>query len=68
MTNESPPRLTLRQRWYRLRSLPRFPFVVFFGLLIAGGLSQVYCYWWGVRIQRVVDRNNGRIDRVDLLP
>ena len=68
MTAATTPRLTLRQRWQRLRTSPRFPFVLFFGLLVAGGLSQVYCYWWGVRIQRVVARNIGNISRGDLFP
>ena len=63
MTDTAPPRLTLRQRWYRLRTSPRFPFVLFFGLLVAGGLSQVYCYWWGVRIQWMVARHGGGVGR-----
>ena len=65
-----PPLLkrTLLQRWHRLRTSPRFPYLLFFGLLVAGGLSQVYCYWWGVRLQRVLDRNYGGAQRVNLLP
>ena len=68
MTAATTPRHTLRQRWHRLHTSPRFPFVLFFGLLVAGGLSQVYCYWWGVRLQRVVARKNGSVERVDLFP
>ena len=68
MSDAAPPRLTLRQRWHRLRTSPRFPFVLFLGLLVAGGLSQVYCYWWGVRIQRMLARNGGGSRRVDLFP
>ncbi|MEK6261364.1 MAG: hypothetical protein AABP62_22420 [Planctomycetota bacterium] len=68
MADAAPPRLSLRKCWHRLRTSPRFPFVLFFGLLIGSGLSQAYCYWWGVRIQRIVDRNDGRVERLDLLP
>jgi hypothetical protein len=68
MTDTAPPRLTLRQRWHRLRTSPRFPFVLFFGLLVAGGLSQVYCYWWGVRIDCMAARHEGRVDRYSVFP
>ena len=68
MTDTTPLRLTLRQRWHRLRTSPRFPFVLFFGLLLAGGLSQVYCFWWDVRIERMLVRNKGTIDRIRVYP
>ena len=66
MSDAAPPRLTLRQRWHRLRTSPRFPFVLFLALLVAGGLSQVYCYWWGVRIQRAMIRTGGSVQRMSV--
>ena len=68
MTDAAPPRLTFRQRWHRLRTSPRFPFVLFFGLLVAGGLSQVYCYWWDVRVTRMLARCNGSAERIPIYP
>ncbi len=68
MTETAPPRPTLRQRWHRLRTSPRFPFVLFFGLLVAGSLSQIYCYWWDVRIERMVVRNQGSVERINVYP
>lgn len=56
------------QRWHRLRTSPRFPFVLFLGLLVAGGLFQVYCYWWGVRIQRAMIRTGGSVQRMNIYP
>ena len=68
MTDTASPRLTLRQRWHRLRTSPRFPFVLFFGLLVAGGLSQVYCYWWGVRVEQMLARNKASAVRFAIFP
>ncbi|MEK6261363.1 MAG: hypothetical protein AABP62_22415 [Planctomycetota bacterium] len=68
MTEAAPPRLTLRQRWHRLRTSPRFPYLLFFGLLVAGGLSQAYCYWWDVQIQQMLARNGGGVDRIPVYP
>lgn len=68
MTDTAPPRLTLRQRWHRLRTSPRFPYLLFFGLLVAGGLSQVYCFWWDVRIERMLARCNGSAERNRFYP
>lgn len=68
MTHAAPPRLTLSQRWRRLRTSPRFPFVLFFGLLAAGGLSQAYCYWWDIRIERMLVRNKGYAERIHFYP
>jgi hypothetical protein len=62
MTNIAPNRLTLRQRWHRLRTSFRFPFLLFFGLLGAGCCWQGYCFWWGVRIQRMVARHTGHVN------
>ncbi|MBC8117758.1 MAG: hypothetical protein H7062_25490 [Candidatus Saccharimonas sp.] len=59
MTEDVPPRLTLRQRWHRLRTSPRFPFVLFLGLFALGGLWQAYSYWWGVRIHNMAARHGG---------
>ena len=62
------PKRSLLQRWHRLRTSPRFPFVLFFGLLVAGGLSQVYCYWWDVRLTRMLARCNGSAERIPFYP
>lgn len=67
----SPPPLpnwSLLQRWHRLRTSPRFPYLLFLGLLIAGGLSQVYGYWWDVRITRMLARCNGSAERIPIYP
>ena len=77
MADASPPQTvakvtrakqTLRQRWHRLRTPPRLPYLLFFGLLVAGRLAQVYCYWWDVRITRMLDRCNGSVERVRFYP
>ena len=77
MADASPPQTiakvtrakqTLRQRWHRLRMSPRFPYLLFFGLLVAGGLSQAYNYWWDVRITRMLDRCNGSAERIPFYP
>ena len=68
MTDTTPPRLALRQRWHRLRTSPRFPYLLFFGLLVAGGLSQVYCYWWDVQIRQMLARNSGVVERINVYP
>lgn len=68
-SSRSPlPNWSLLQRWHRLRTSPRFPYLLFFGLLVAGGLSQVYCYWWGVRIQWMAARHGGNAGTQPLYP
>lgn len=62
------PKRTLLQRWHRLRTSPRFPYLLFFGLLVAGGLSQVYCYWWGVRVEQMLVRHKGYAERFAIFP
>ena len=69
MADSSPlPKRSLLQRWHRLRTSPRFPYLLFFGLLVAGGLSQVYGYWWDVRITRMLARCNGSAERIRFYP
>lgn len=61
-------RLTLGQRWHRLRTSRRFPLMLFLGLLFFGALSQTYYYWWAVRIEQMLVRNQGRARRLDIYP
>lgn len=61
-------RLTLGQRWHRLRTSRRFPLMLFLGLLFCGALSQVYYYWWAVRIEQMLKRNRGGAGRLDIYP
>lgn len=68
MTEDPLPRLTLRQRWHRLRTSPRFLLWLACGLLLIGGGVQAYCYWWGVRIQQVVAINSGTVERIKVFP
>jgi Leucine Rich repeat len=68
MSDITRPRLTFRQRWHRLRTSSRFPFLLFFGLLVAGGFSQVYCYRWDVRLERMLARCNGSAQRIQIYP
>lgn len=77
MTEASPPptvahrtraKQTLLQRWHRLRTSPRFPYLLFFGLLVAGGASQAYSYWWDVRITRMLTRSGGSAERIPIYP
>lgn len=69
MADSSPlPKRSLLQRWHRLRTSPRFPYLLFFGLLVAGGLSQVYCFWWDVRITRMLARSGGSAERIPIYP
>jgi hypothetical protein len=68
MIQATPARLTLRQRWHRLRTSPRFPLLLLLGLLIAGALSQVYYFWWDVRIERMLTRNKGSVRRINVYP
>jgi hypothetical protein len=37
-------------------------------LLISGVLSQVYYYWWDVRIERMLNRNQGSADKAAVYP
>ena len=37
-------------------------------MLVAGGLSQIYCYWWDVRITRRLARCNGSAERIPIYP
>lgn len=68
MTQATSARPTLRQRWHRLRTSPRFPLLLLLGLLIAGLLSQVYYFWWDLRIERMLIRNNGYVNRIHVYP
>jgi hypothetical protein len=68
MIQASSARLTIRQRWHRLRTSPRFPLLLLLGLLISGALSQVYYFWWDVRIERMLIRNNGSVRRINIYP
>ena len=53
--------------WRRVRRSPRFPYIVFLTLLASAVLSQVYQYWWGVQIQRMLDKA-GHAQRVAMFP
>jgi hypothetical protein len=68
MIQATSARLTLRQRWHRLRTSPRFPLLLLLGLLILGAFSQAYYFWWDVRIERMVTRNHGSVRRINVYP
>jgi hypothetical protein len=61
-------KLTLGQRWHRLRTSRRFPLMLLLGILFLGALAQVYYYWWAVRIERMLNRNQGRSIKMDIYP
>lgn len=68
MTDQVIPRLTLRQRWHRLRTSPRFPWLILAGVAIVGMLSQVYCYYWSLRTEEMLVRTNGYSERIAIYP
>jgi Leucine Rich repeat len=61
-------RQTFRQRWLRLRTSPRFLWLVYIGLLVGGVLSQFYVYWWDVQIGEMLTRNRGYCERIPIYP
>ena len=61
-------RLTVSQRWKAWRRSPWFPYIVFFTLLMVGGIWQAYQYWWGVQIQRWLANGAGSANRIEVFP
>lgn len=62
------PRLTWLQRWRRIWMSRWFPLWLFLGLLVFGTLSQLYYFWWDVRIEEMVVRSKGSVTRIRFYP